>query len=247
MNAFLTLFKTELKLSLRGMDMVIFAWVLRLVVLVLIGVLFGQRAAFDGTEYTFVEQSFGAVATIAICAGGVMGLPLVIADCRQKKIFKRFWVTPASPQLLLAVQMTIYAFYAVCSLAALFFVAVWGFSCTLRGSWFLFAGAFLLVMTAIFSIGLLIGALASDMKKAGLWCSIVYFPMLLFSGATLPYEVMPQSLQRLADWLPLTQGIKLLKAAFLGLEAETVAWSIAILGVISCVCLVIAVQCFRWE
>lgn len=90
MNAFKTLFLTELKLSWRGLDMVIFALALPVVVMVLIGLLYGQQAAFAGAEHTFVEQSFGAVSTIAICAGGLMGLPLVIAEARHRKLFNAF-------------------------------------------------------------------------------------------------------------------------------------------------------------
>ncbi len=44
--------------------------------------------------------------------------------------------------------------------------------------------------------------------------------MLIFSGATPPYEVMPAALQKVADVLPLTQGIKLLKATSLGLPCR---------------------------
>ena len=46
MKAFLTLFKTELKLSLRGMDMVLFAILLPLVALILLGLLYGDKPAF---------------------------------------------------------------------------------------------------------------------------------------------------------------------------------------------------------
>ena len=105
MRAFKAMLKNEMKLSLRGMDMVIFAICAPLAVLVLLGVLYGGSPAFEGAGYTFLEQSFGAVSTIAICAGGVMGLPLVISDYRHKKILKRFQVTPVSPGLLLAVQV----------------------------------------------------------------------------------------------------------------------------------------------
>ena len=247
MSAFKTLFLTELKLSWRGLDMIIFALVLPVVVMVLIGLFFGQQAAFDGAEHTFVEQSFGAVSTIAVCAGGVMGLPLVIAEARHRKLFKRFWVTPASPQLLLMVYLAVYAFYAILSLGAVYLVAHWGFQCTLRGSWAGFLAAYLLVMLALFSLGLVIGALAKDMKKAGLWCSIAYFPMLIFSGATLPYEKLPPVVQQLADWLPLTQGIKLLKAAFLGLPSEETGLAVIVLAGISIICLLIAIKFFRWE
>ena len=85
MKTFSTMLKTELKLSLRGMDMFIFA----------------------------------------ICAGGVMGLPLVISDYRGKNILKRYKVTPVSPAMILLVQVTIYFLYAISSLFLLYFVAKW--------------------------------------------------------------------------------------------------------------------------
>ena len=95
MKRFYTILKTELKLSIRGMDMIIFAICMPLVVIALLGIIFGSRPAYPGAGYTFLEQSFGAVSAIAVCAGGVMGLPLGISEYRQKKILKRYQVTPA--------------------------------------------------------------------------------------------------------------------------------------------------------
>ena len=83
MKSFITMLKTELKLSLRGMDMFIFAICMPIVVLVAIGIIYGSKPAFEGANYTFLEQSFGAITSIAICAGGVMGLPLVVSDYRS--------------------------------------------------------------------------------------------------------------------------------------------------------------------
>ncbi|MGN0704549.1 MAG: ABC transporter permease, partial [Lentihominibacter sp.] len=78
MKAFRVLLKNELKMSVRGMDMLIFALIMPIIVLVILGIIFGQKPASEGAGYTFLDQSFGAISTIAICAGGVMGLPLVI-------------------------------------------------------------------------------------------------------------------------------------------------------------------------
>lgn len=66
--------------------MVIFAIFIPVVVVFILGIIYGNKPAFAGAEYSFLEQSFGGISTIAICAGGVMGLPLVISDYRQKKI-----------------------------------------------------------------------------------------------------------------------------------------------------------------
>ena len=247
MNKFLSMLKTELKLSFRGMDMIIFAVCMPVVVVILLGIIYGGKPAFGGADYTFLEQSFGAVSTIAVCAGGVMGLPLVISDYRQKKILKRFKITPSSPVLLLSVQVAIYMIYSLIALVLIYLVSVLLFGMKLQGAFLPFMGAFFLVMISMFSIGMLVGGVSPNTKIASVLASLLYFPMLIFSGATLPYEVMPAVLQKLADLLPLTQGIKLLKAASLGLPAENVMASLAVMAVITVVCGGVSIRFFKWE
>ena len=247
MRAFKTMIKTELKLSLRGMDMFIFAICAPLVVLVLLGILYGDKPAFEGAGYTFLEQSFGALTTISICAGGVMGLPLVVSEYRSRHILKRYQVTPVSPAVILLVQVSIYTLYAVVSLVSLYLTAALFFGYRFNGSWTGFLGGYLLVLVSMFSIGMMVGGIAPDAKTAGVIASLLYFPMLIFSGATLPYEVMPGPLRQAAGLLPLTQGIKLLKAASLGLPAESVRLPILLMAAIAGVSALVSLRCFKWE
>lgn len=237
MRTFRTMLKTELKLSLRGMDMFIFAICVPLVVLVILGIIYGNKPAFPQADYTFVEQSFGALVTISICAGGVMGLPLVVSDYRSRNILKRYKVTPVSPSMILFVQVTIYTLYAAVSLLILYLAAVLFFDYQFRGSFVQFLGGYLLVIVSIFNIGMMVGGIAPNTKIASVIASILYFPMLIFSGATLPYEVMPPALQKAADVLPLTQGIKLLKAASLGLNVGSVVIPILVMSGIALICI----------
>ena len=102
-------------------------------------------------------------------------------------------------------------------------------------------------MISMFSIGLMVGGIAKDTKIAGVIASILYFPMLIFSGATLPYEIMPKVLQKIADILPLTQGIKLLKAASLGISVDNVMVPMIVMVAIAIICTGIAIRFFKWE
>lgn len=247
MKTFRTMLKTELKLSLRGMDMFIFAICVPLVVLVILGIIYGNKPAFEGAEYSFLEQSFGALATISICAGGVMGLPLVVSDYRNKKILKRFKVTPVSPSIILLVQVVIYTLYAVVSLILLYLAATIFFGYQLQGSLLHFLGGYILVILSMFSIGMMVGGIAPNIKIASVIASVLYFPMLIFSGATLPYEVMPAALQKVADILPLTQGIKLLKAASLGLAVDSVLVPIIVMSALAVICIAVSLKFFKWE
>ncbi len=247
MKSYFTMLKTELKLSLRGMDMVIFAICMPIVILIVLGLIYGDKPAFEGASYTFVEQSFGAIASIAIVAGGVMGLPLVISDYREKQVLKRYQVTPIRPIKLLLVQVTIYTLYAILSLITLVIVARLFFSFSMQGSLGEFIFGWLIVLISMFSIGIMVGGIAKNTKIAGIIASLLYFPMLIFSGATLPYEIMPVPMQKIVDILPLTQGIKILKAASLGTPLESTLLPIIILGCISLVCSFIAIRFFRWK
>lgn len=247
MKTFSTLLKNELKMSVRGMDMLLFAVIMPIVVLVILGIVFGQKPAFDGAEYTFLDQSFGALCTIAICAGGVMGLPLVISDYREKRILKRYQVTPIKPVMILMVDVAMYVIYSLISLLSLFLIAVCFFHFRLRGNIGLFIVGYLLVMVSIFSIGMMVGGIAKNSKIAGVIASALYFPMLVFSGATLPYEVMPVAMQKIVNILPLTQGIKILKNAVLGLPSQNITGAVIFLCLLTCVCSVISIKFFRWE
>ena len=247
MKTFRTMLKNELKLSLRGMDMFIFAICVPLVVLIILGVIYGNKPAYDNAEYSFLEQSFGAISTISICAGGVMGLPLVVSDYRNKKILKRFKVTPVSPAMILSVQVVIYTIYALVSLLLVYLTAKLIFGFQVSGNILHFISGYFLVMLSIFSIGMMVGGVAPNTKIAGIIASILYFPMLIFSGATLPYEVMPPALQKVADVLPLTQGIKLLKAASLGLPVDSVFVPIIVMAALAVICIAISLRFFKWE
>lgn len=247
MRAYRTLLKNELKMSLRGMDMLIFAVCMPLVILLILGLIYGDRPAFEGADFSFMEQSFGALCTIAVCAGGEMGLPLVLSDYREKKILKRYRVTPIRPAFILWVEVSMYAVYALVSLLTLSAAAFFFFRVRIRGNIGLFSAGYFLVMISMFSIGVMVGGIAKDSKTAGIIASVLYFPMLIFSGATLPYEVMPPVLQKAADIMPLTQGIKILKNAVLGLPPDNVTGPLIAMLAVSAVCVIISVKKFRWE
>ena len=247
MKSFWILLKNEWKLNIRNMNMVIFAVIMPLIVLVILGFIYGVRPAAEGVEYTFMEQSFGALCTISICAGGLMGLPLVVSEYRERKILKRFQVTPVSPVRLLAVEFTIYVLYCIVSMVTLMVAGTIFWNIRIYGSWAGFLGSWLLTMVSTLSIGMMVGGIAKNTKTASVIASILYFPMLIFSGATLPFEVMPDFMQKIVSIFPMTQGIQLMKAAFLDLSVENSGLTIIGMGVVTIVCFNIAIRFFRWE
>lgn len=247
MKTFNALFFTETKLMIRDMNNLIFGVAFSAVFAIIMGMIMGDKPAFEGAEYTFMEQSFGAVVAIGIGATGLMGLPLALADYRYKKILKRFLVTPVSPGMLLFVQFVVNLLVSLLCLVVVWLIYSVFFDYNMRGSILYFLPAWLLVLLSIYSIGILLASISPNIKTANLLCCIVYFPMFFFSGTTLPYEIMPGVLQRASDLLPLTHGIKLMKAASLGLPLEQMVFPVVLMIVMAIFCIVLSVRFFRWE
>ncbi|WP_234121822.1 ABC transporter permease [Clostridium hydrogenum] len=247
MRAFKTMLKVEAKLAIRSVDSIFFGIIFPMVVVLLIGMIYGNKLAFKGSRYTMLQASFAGVIVIGICATGLMGLPIVLSDYRNKKILKWFSVTPISPMKIIFVQMIICFIIAVISALGVFLVSSLAFGYKMRGSELRFVLAFCLVTISIYSIGGLIASLSPNIKIANLVCNVFYFPMLILSGATIPYEILPSSVKLVSNALPLTQGIKLLKATSLGQPLNNVTFSILFMIIISILCIIISIKTFRWE
>lgn len=245
MKRFLKLYIIEQKLALRSADMLIFGVAMPVGIMILINMIAGQKQATEG--FTYLQSSFASLIAVGICAAAFMGIPLTIADYRDKKILKHFFTTPCSPVWILGSDILCAGVTALLSAISVALVSVVFLGYEMKGNAFAFMGSWLITLVSMFSIGLLMASLCKTIKSVNAVTSLVYFPMLFLSGATIPYELFPRGLQKVADVLPLTQGIKLMKAVSMGAALEDV-WKIVVMLVgITVICTVISVKTFRWE
>ncbi len=232
----LKLSKIEMKLSLRSFDAVFFGIIMPVII---VGIIYLVNK-------TILTENFGAYISIGICAIGLMALPLTLSGYREKGILKRFQVTPTSPGKLLLVQLIVQGIMALSS-ALIVTIAALLLGYKLTGSLTLTILSYLLVLVSIFSIGLLIASLAPDSKKAGFICSLVYFPMLLLSGTTIPLSVFPGWMGKVAGILPLTQGVKLLNGISLGHSLDQYIFQLLILSAVAIISIIISIKYFKWS
>ncbi len=238
MKAFWVLLKTETKLAIRDGNMLFFGVLFPVAVMLLLGFISppeARAAALAGT------------ASIGICAAGLMGVPLTFASYRHGKVLRRLKATPASPLVLFLAVSALQAAFALASAIAVYLVARFGFGVGIAGPAHRVAFAIVLSLASSFGLGYLVASLAPDTQKANLACTVLYFPALFLSGATVPSRVLPGAVRAVAEAFPLTQGIKLLEAAIVGSPwgAEPVrVVALAAVTVISCG---VSLTFFRWD
>lgn len=70
---------------------------------------------------------------------------------------------------------------------------------------------------------------------------------LIFSGATVPIEVMPDMMQKIISFFPITQGIMLMKSTFLNLPVLSPWVPVSVMSGVAIACGVVSVKFFKWE
>lgn len=246
MNRFWVLYKTELKLAIREFSGVLFGILLPIGIILLMGALYGDKMV-EGQTYSELQRAIGGVVTVGLCASGLMGIPITISGYREKKLLRRFQVSPTSPELLIGVQTMTNLTTAIISTVLVFAAAKLFYGYIMIGSLLPFIISYLVVAFAIYSLGSLIGSVANSVKTSNLLCTIVYFPMFFLSGATVPYEILPKGLQAVSNFMPLTMGIKLLKGVSLGESILSYQTELVVLVVLGLFFTIASVKTFRYD
>ena len=242
---FFNMYKVEQKLFFRSPDVIIFNLAMPSITFLIISLIAGNKAA-GNQGLTFLQSSYAALSTVGICCSAFMSIPIIIVDYRSQGVLKRMYCSPCSPARLLVCDTIASGIMAIISILILTLIAIIFFGYTMTGNVMIYLGLWFLTMISMFSIGLTVASLCRTTKSMNIVTSLLYFPMLLFSGATIPAEIFPKGLRFFADILPLGVGINLLKSASIG-QYENIILPIIILSAITVVCTFIAVKFFKWE
>ncbi len=107
-------------------------------------------------------------------------------------------------------------------------------------------GAAMLLIAANLSLGLLISTRAQSQFQAMQMSFFVFLPSILLSGFMFPFAGMPRAAQWLAELLPLTHFVRLIRGVMLRGATLTEQWQeVAILVGFTAVMMTLAVLRFR--
>ena len=245
MRKFLRMYRVEQRIFFRSPDVILFCLSMPLVVFLLIAMIAGGKDTAD-SGLTYLQSSYVALSTVGICCSAFMSIPITIVELRSQGILRRMYCSPCSPARLLACDILCSGVVAALSTLILTVAAVAAFGYRMPGNVLVYLAMWLLTMVSMFSIGLMVASLCRTTKSMNVATSLLYFPMLLFSGATIPAEVFPGALRTVAGWMPLGIGIRLLKSVSMGCY-DSITVPVITLIAIAVLCGTVAVKTFRWE
>lgn len=245
MRSFVKLSVVQFKLFLREPVAFFFTLVFPLLVLMLFGLVWGNDPTALYGGYGYIDQAVPGLAAVIIGTIALMSVPVSTASAREQKILRRFRATPMRAQSYLAAQVVVYLVLALAGMTLLVVVASAVFGLRFAGNWFAVAAAFIFCTMAFVAVGYLIAGLAPTSRVAQVAGQLIFFPLMFLSGATIPLQVMPDSVRQAAEWLPMTQVVLLLQGLWF-----SGSWNFTALVMMAGLLIVgalLATPAFRWE
>lgn len=238
---FINLAFIETKLVFKIPDIYLVAFALPLIVLIILNALYGQ------TAISVVNRSFAGISSIGVVGSGIMGLSSIISEYREQGILRRYFVTPVNPNIYLgAICLSLSVLAMISSLFVyieFYLLLDYQIKCNLM----YYILAYFYSMLSIFAIGILIASVAKNQRVANIITVLIYFPSVLLSGCTIPYDNLPYKLKIFSNILPTTHAIKIVQNV---VENNTISQyfnSIIYLAFIIVICICVAPRVFKWE
>lgn len=178
----------------------------------------------------------------------IWGTGFAIVDMRQKKLLKRFLVTPMRKTSFLLAQMLSRFVFLVAEVAVITAFGVWALGVPFRGSLGTYSLFCLLGAAAFAGLGLLVASRAKTIEGVSGLMNFVMMPMWLLSGVFFSYEKFPEMLHPAIQLLPLTALNDGLRAIMLEGEPLFALWPEAlVVSGWTVLTFVAALKIFRWR
>ena len=194
------------------------------------------------------DYTFAGLIGFSIIGLGIFGPVNVFPELKKQGILRRLKTTPLKVWQYFIANVLSQTIVGLLSIAIMFMVAMTVFHLNLVGN-ILELGIFVVLsIVMIFGIGLSIGGWASNERQAAPLANLVTFPMIFLSGTFFPRFLMPEWLQNLSNYLPLTpviDGVR--QIATEGQHLINLGPQLALMLGWTLIVYLIAFRIFRWE
>ena len=196
----------------------------------------------------YIDWLFPGLLGMNLMGTGIWNIGFTIAELRQKKLLRRFLVTPMRrSSLLVSIGLARLVFMGL-EVAILLGFAVWVLDVPIRGDPFAFFATLVLGTVAFAGLGLLIASRARTVEGISGLMNLAMMPMWLFSGVFFSYERFPEASRAFIRCLPLTALNDTLRDIMLdGAGLLDVAPQLGIVLLWGVLPFAVALRIFRWE
>jgi ABC-2 type transport system permease protein len=194
------------------------------------------------------DYTFAGLLGFSIIGLGIFGPVNYFPELKKQGVLRRLHTTPLRVWQYFTATVLSQVVIGLLNVVLMFVVAITVFDLKVVGN-IAELGLFVMLSIAmILGIGLALGGWARNERQAAPLSNLVVFPMMFLSGTFFPRFLMPEWLQNVSAFLPLTpviEGIRLITTE--GAHLLNVLPQLGAIAAWTVVIYAIAFRVFRWE
>lgn len=247
MRGFGQLFFTNFKLFIREPIGTFFTLAFPSLLIVLFGAMYGNEPdpLFGG--YGSMDISMPGYTSLILGTVGFMSVPIALSGYRETGVLRRYQASALRPLTYIIADVLANLIMTLLGMAVLVLVGWLLHRVRFEGNALQLMAGVILCGLSMFSAGYLIASVVRGARTAQIVGMVILYPMMFLSGAGMPIELLPDSIKRISDFLPLTYVVRLLRALWFGESWGDHLLETVVLGGILIICTAIAARFFRWE
>ena len=215
-----------------------------------VGIEGGQYAPIgDGPTYdNFMAHMLPGITLWGIMSYSIIGIAVVMATYREKRIFRRIKVSPMSAGVFFAAQVTAYLALSLVQAALILAIGSLVMGVSIAGNP-LAIGMLALVCNLVFlNLGFIVGAFSRTPAAASGLGNLIVLPLAMLSGVFFPIDLLPDALAAAMRYLPLAPMVEALRGVALdGDSALRYPFQLGLIAVWFALTSVVAARVFKFE
>lgn len=204
-----------------------------------------STATADLSSFDYI---FAGLLGFTILSLGIFGLANSMPAEKKTGSFRRLRASPIGASQLILANGVAYMLTGLISLAIMVLAALTIFDFNMRGDYLTLTLFSILGIVVMFGFGLAIGGWAKNENQSAPLTNVVALPLMFLSGVFFPRFLMPEWLQGITGFLPLTpivDGIRYITTEGQGLLQ--LGPQLLIMAVWTVAIYTVAFKVFRWE
>jgi ABC-2 type transport system permease protein len=237
----------EIKLLAREPVTLMFSFVFPILVLVLLGGVFGsdhmRYRSYAGIK--MMDWYVPAYIALVIASIGTVSLPVHLASYRERGVLRRFRASGVSEASLLGSQLLVSLGVALIGALIITVLGLAAYGTRVPASPGEVALAYVVGVFCFSAIGVLLASLAPTARAAQSIGLLIWFVLLFVSGTSAPLDRLPDWMVTLGKWLPLYHLVIALVNPWVGRGTDWV--QLGIVALVGAVATLVSLRFFRWE
>ena len=210
-----------------------------------------SKEMIEGRRYKMIDFFLPGMLGFSLIGAAVFGVAFVLFSLRETLILKRMYTTPIKRGYIIVGESIGRILFQLTTAVVIILFGTYFYGFTLSNGWITFAELMILAFLGLLvfmGFGYLISSIAKNQNVIPIYANLFMFPQYFLSGTFFNKSALPEGMQPIIKFLPLTAlNDAMRNVSFEGVHLTDCGPQIGILLMWTVLVYALAIKFFRWE